>query len=278
MSAFIRTLAKVGLVELDEEGRPSQAPGAQRGTQTSGANSAAAGTHSGGVDEAALASILGEDLSDLGAGKGTGKTAASDSGAQQGTGSASISAGDGAVGAVPSTIASEENRAFIEIYQAEKLADTPFSAEKLLRLLDGLQAMEPAMRKAAVTAMDAADDEWTIEDAVLDAQRKVAVLQKSTQALEDQLAQHRAKAERELQAQQTYQVEATDSIRKQIAELEALLEQEVQKVAETKASVQAEVQAAEQLVLREKTRRQSEVTRLQSIVQTFMPSTETLNA
>ena len=60
-----------------------------------------------------------------------------------------------------------EQRPFDEIYAEQSVAAAAFTAEKLLKILDGLAALDPAARIAAVRALDAADDAWTVDDALL---------------------------------------------------------------------------------------------------------------
>jgi hypothetical protein len=158
-----------------------------------------------------------------------------------------------------------------EIYALAQVAPSPYPAEKLLKVLDGLRAMDAATRKAAILAMDAADEGWSVEDTVLDAQRKIQALQEASAKLVDVVAQAEAKALGDLQAQEHYQQEATASIRKQIADLEELLQQELQKVAEEKATIQARVQQAREACARETARFEQEITRLQEIPQGFAP-------
>jgi phosphatidate phosphatase PAH1 len=43
---------------------------------------------------------------------------------------------------------------FEEIYTAASVQKVPFSAEKALKVLDGLQALEPSARKAAILALE----------------------------------------------------------------------------------------------------------------------------
>ena len=85
----------------------------------------------------------------------------------------------------PNVVVTEitEGKSFDSIFADANLPISPFPAERLLRLLDGLQAMDETTRKAAVKAMDAADDTWAIDDPVLDAQRKVGVLEAYSQAV-----------------------------------------------------------------------------------------------
>ena len=82
----------------------------------------------------------------------------------------------------------EESRSFEVLYAERGVPASPFPAEKLLKLIDGLRAMEPAVRKAAVLAMDSADENWTIDDAALDASRKIRALNDTKALLAQQAA------------------------------------------------------------------------------------------
>jgi chemotaxis protein histidine kinase CheA len=162
-----------------------------------------------------------------------------------------------------------EGRSFEEIYYHAQIPASSYPAEKLLKLLDGLRALDPATRKAAVTAMDAADEEWRMEDAVSDAQHKIEALQEAGAALVQVVAQAESKTRADLDAQERYQQEASASIRRQIAELEALLEQELNKVADEKALIQARLQQIREACARETHRYTQEITRLKEILDSF---------
>ncbi len=168
---------------------------------------------------------------------------------------------------IPSEI--NEGQAFQEIYAAAGIEDSPYPAEQMLKLLDGLKAMAPKERKMAVMAMDAADDRWTIADPVLDAQRKIATLRTETQRLDAFKAQAESQAAADLQSQETYKKEASSTIRQQISELEELLEQELLKVADEKASIHARLQAARSAVVREKARYDEHIETLFVLSKTF---------
>ncbi len=173
--------------------------------------------------------------------------------------------------AAPSTSASGivEDRPFEEIYATAKVPEAPYSAEKLLRVLDGLRAMDPATRKAAVLAMDAADDEWTIADAVLDAQRKITVLENLAAQIQDQLGQIRQTAEQEKQTRDDYLAQATETIRQKILELEQTLQLETAQIAAQKAEIDGKVEAAEAATVREIARIKAEIERLRVLPATF---------
>lgn len=162
-----------------------------------------------------------------------------------------------------------EQRDPAEVYEERGVAMSPYPAERLLKVLEGLKAMDPASRRVAVEAMDAADDGWTIADVVLDAQNKI-------QALHDEKTSITAKAEGaarhaqdELKAREEQEQREIAEIRQQMAQLEALLEREVAKAAQEKAAIVAAGRAAQDAGMREVARLDVEVRRLQEIPDTF---------
>jgi len=184
---------------------------------------------------------------------------------------------DEAPSSVPAPVLSEaesrieESRSFEVLYAERGVPSSPFPAEKLLKLIDGLRAMEPAVRKAAVLAMDSADDSWTIDDAALDASRKIKALRETKTLLAQQAASQAAHAQERLQAREQRQTEALTVIRQQIADLEALMQREVEKATAEKAALGADVKSAQEASLRESARLDVEIARLQEVLDTFVP-------
>ncbi|MBL8408766.1 MAG: methyl-accepting chemotaxis protein [Candidatus Accumulibacter sp.] len=162
-----------------------------------------------------------------------------------------------------------EGHAFEDIFAAAGVPVSPYPAEKLLRLLDGLRAMDAGTRKMAVLAMDVADDNWQISDCLSDADLKIAALEDHKRQLAAQL-QDRERQSTEL-VHQIRQVldEGTAAIRKQIAELEQLLEREVTRAAQETTSVEAGLRAARESAARETRRVDAEIDRLREIPTTF---------
>lgn len=239
LSGFLKALSKVGLVELE-----------------SGEASAASEPAAREVDLDALSA----DISALEA-----QLDPDSSGAQGAAAPVQpVHMGDAVSGV-------DEGRPFEELYEQAGVKPSPFPAEKLLRLLDGLKAMDDKTRTAAVRAMDAADDAWSIEDPVLDAQRKIAALKNCTDELDQVVAAARQQAEADLKARDEYQREATATIRQQIAEMEAALEKELAQVAQERATIQAHLEAARQAGAREAARLMGEVERLTEILRIFGP-------
>jgi hypothetical protein len=163
-----------------------------------------------------------------------------------------------------------ENQPFESYYATAGVAAAPYPAEKLLRLLDGLRAMDAPTRKAAVLAMDAADDNWAIADVVLDAQRKLRALVQANEHLKEQVSAIRERARQEKEARDKYLAAAGASIMKKIEELQQTLQKETADVAAQKAQFDAQVAAAESAFQRESARIETEQQRLHEIPTTFV--------
>jgi hypothetical protein len=160
--------------------------------------------------------------------------------------------------------------AFADIFAAAGVPASPYPAEKLLRLLDGLRAMDAVTRKAAVLAMDAADDNWQIRR--LPARRRAE--DRRARGAQTPVggadAEPRAAVGRGRRADQGWTLdEATAAIRQQISELEQLLEREVTRAAQEATSVEAGLRAARESAARETRRIDAEIERLREIPNTF---------
>jgi hypothetical protein len=153
-----------------------------------------------------------------------------------------------------------ENRPFEEIYAIAGLQEAPFSAEKLLRLLEGLRTMDAVTRKAAVLAMDAADDNWQISECIDDAERKIAVLANYKQQVASQVQTAEQQSVARIAEIRSGAETASSEIRTQIAELEQLLEREITK-------------AAQETTGRESRRIDTEMERLREITTLFKAET-----
>lgn len=166
----------------------------------------------------------------------------------------------------------QEQRPFEAIYAEAQVAPGPFPAEKLLKILEGLAALEPAARKAAVLALDAADDSWHLDDALLDAERKLKALDHAKRQVEGQARSELERARSEIEAREQRQQEAVARIRQQIAELEALLEREVARASEEKAALQEAARGAKDACARELARCDGEAARLRRLAEIFAPA------
>ena len=162
-----------------------------------------------------------------------------------------------------------EGRSFDDIFASANLPISPYPAERLLRLLDGLREMDEPTRKAAVRAMDGADDNWTMADPVIDAQRKIAVLESYKEVVNQQVSHLQEKVATEVSDLKTKQERAIAEIRKQISELERLLDREMQKTTEHIVGLESGIKAAREAAAREAQRLSTEIDRLQVIQMQF---------
>lgn len=138
-----------------------------------------------------------------------------------------------------------------EIYASVGLAPSLYPAERLLRLVDGLSAMDEATRLMAIKAMDAADESWSIEDPLADAAAKVEALAAYAQERQLKLQALEAESQTRLEAVATRQAQVVGDIRKQIIELEALVSRELTRAAQETATLEANVKAAQDQTARE---------------------------
>lgn len=174
-------------------------------------------------------------------------------------------------GFVPTAVAADEisgipeNTSFDSIYAGFGVASASFPAERLLKVLEGLRAMDASNRRAAIAAMDAADDSWNVADVLADAARKVTALQAHMEKVNAALA---GMQEQE-RSRKTVLVSDYDALRASISEQIAQL-QEATQIAATEhaqaiAALEAKTTAAVSAAQREQQRLLAEVERLNGI-------------
>lgn len=125
------------------------------------------------------------------------------------------------------------------LYAQAGVPPATYPAERLLRLIDGLSAMDEATRRVALRAMDEADESWTLKDPLDDAQAKADVLGHHS----DRLAQELTALEHDigLRLEQVHagSEQALGEIRRQIGEMEALMAREAARAAQEVAALEA---------------------------------------
>jgi hypothetical protein len=137
------------------------------------------------------------------------------------------------------------------IYANGGIAPSLYPAERLLRLVDGLSAMDEATRLMAIKAMDAADESWSIEDPLADAAAKVKALAAHAQQLQTRLQALEQDTQRNLDAIGARMEQTVVDIRKQISELEALVSRASARAAQETALHQAQLRATQNQTARE---------------------------
>lgn len=138
-----------------------------------------------------------------------------------------------------------------DIYAAHGVSPALYPAERLLRLVDGLSAMDEATRLMAIKAMDAADESWTIDDPLADADSKVKALQAHGQAIAANLQLLEQETQAHLDALIKRQDKVVGDIRQQIAELEGLVARELNRTAQETATQEANLKAAREQIARD---------------------------
>jgi hypothetical protein len=156
-----------------------------------------------------------------------------------------------------------------DIYAARGVGPAVYPAERLLRLVDGLSAMDEATRQLAIRAMDAADESWTINDPLIDAAAKVHALAAHGQAIAANLQQLEQQTQAHLDAVAQRQEKVVGDIRQQIAELEGLVARELSRSAQETATQQANLQAARSTIARDLAEVAQVSQRLQSLSNQF---------
>lgn len=137
------------------------------------------------------------------------------------------------------------------IYQQAGVATCAYPAERLMRLIDGLKAMDEPTRLSTIKAIDAADESWTIHDPIKDASAKVEAIREHSKTIQASLAAAEQEAQALLSEVRLRQEKSTAEIRQQIAELEALLTREIARGAQETTLLESSVQSKKDLVSRE---------------------------
>lgn len=151
---------------------------------------------------------------------------------------------------------------FEEIYAQAGVPASPYSAEMLLKVAEGLRALPIAQARAAVTAMDSADDRWTVGDVLLDAQRKIGALQSVEGGMEAQRNAAEVQYTSTIENIDTLVASTVEEINKQITELEALLREARETATVERAAALSDLEATRAQVSGEVARLQGEITRL----------------
>lgn len=171
------------------------------------------------------------------------------------------------VGNVP--LAEVSGLSLEQIYTQAGVAAANYPAERFLRLLDGLRAMDEAIRRQVISAMDAADDTWTIADPLHDASLKIAAIETHCATLRAGLTMAEQETQVALSGVQQRQESSVSEIRRQITELEALLARELARGAQESATLAAALQSKKEGAQRELEQLTRSADEFQSLVAQF---------
>lgn len=156
-----------------------------------------------------------------------------------------------------------------QVYQNAGVPPSPYPAERLLRLLDGLKAMDDSLRRQTIQAIDAADDTWTIQDPISDAGHKVRAIGEHAAALRAGVAAAQSETEAHLATVRARQDEALNTIKQQIADLEALMAREAARGAQECAALEADLQARRHAAERDLAQLSRSAGELQGLIHQF---------
>lgn len=159
------------------------------------------------------------------------------------------------------------------IYVAQGIGPGVYPAERLLRLVDGLRAMDETTRQMAIKAMDAADESWTIDDPLNDAAAKVRALAAYSESVQADLQLREQQTRAHLDAVAARREKVVGDIRKQISELEALVARELNRSAQEAATQEANLKAARDQINRDLTEVARVSQQLQGLASQFGPLT-----
>lgn len=158
-----------------------------------------------------------------------------------------------------------------DIYSKAGVPASNYPAERLLRLIEGLSAMDEPVRLMAIKAMDAADESWTIEDPINDAQAKLKALGLHGELLDLNLQALERDTQKATEAIKARQEKVSTDIRQQMAELEALMAREVAKAAQEVARKEAQLSNARDHTTTELASLAHLTTQLHSLIARFGP-------
>jgi hypothetical protein len=160
------------------------------------------------------------------------------------------------------------------IYQQAAVPACSYSVERLAKLIDGLKQLDPATQRAAVLAMDAADDTWAIEDIVQDARNKIDALRKYSEGTSSKAQQIQDRIHQNIDRLNGDKDKAVKDIQSQIADLQQLLEATGSKHAAEIAKLNSQATAAQQAADRERLRVSDQAKKIAALVQPFVTTSD----
>lgn len=169
----------------------------------------------------------------------------------------------------PVSAAVPDGQSLDQVYAAANVPPCHYPAERLLRLVAGLNAMDEAMRRQTIQAIDAADESWTIDDPLGDAAAKVNAIEQHASGLRAGLGQAEQQAQAELAAVRQRQETVVAEVKRQISDLEALLTREVTRGAQESAAIEAGLQSRKEAVSHELTTLSRTATELRGLISQF---------
>ncbi len=167
---------------------------------------------------------------------------------------------------------------FQTIFESANIPGSPFPYEKFAKLLDGLTALSEDARKAAVAAMDSADDTWTVQDIAQDTVAKRQALEQYQQDLKATITSMDQHTQETIASTQKASDERVHALRAQIQELETQIQQEVVSSTEAQSTLRQRLETNRRAAEREHFRVDSSIQNMRRVERTFFPSDTVSNA
>jgi chromosome segregation ATPase len=161
------------------------------------------------------------------------------------------------------------------IYQASSIPPSNYTVERLGKLIDGLKQLDSVTQRAAILAMDSADDTWSIDDILEDARKKVDALRAYANQASSKVVRIRENIEKDIQRIASEKDQSIASIQAQISELQQLLEATISTHAAEAAKLNAQALSAQQAADREQQRMSDSIEKISTLIHPFISTTST---
>ena len=162
-----------------------------------------------------------------------------------------------------------EGRTYDEIYHQAGVPACTFPVERLLATIAGMSHLRADAIPGVIAAMDAADESWTIQEVVSDAEHKIDALEVEKDRISSTAQQIEAQGRTDAGALDADMTATADRIKQAISALQDELHAKVADVATKKSEIDAKIQGAKDAANREAVRLDSEIGRLNRVPNTF---------
>ncbi len=161
------------------------------------------------------------------------------------------------------------------IYQAAAIPPSNYTVERLGKLIEGLKQLDSVTQRAAILAMDSADDSWSIEDILQDARRKADALGAYANQTNSKLVRIRENIQKDIQRMASEKDQSIAQIQAQISQLQQLLETTISNHAAEAAKLNSQALSAQQAADREQQRMSESIEKINALIHPFISSTST---
>lgn len=159
-----------------------------------------------------------------------------------------------------------------DIYGDAGVVSSIYPYEKFVKLVDALAALDDSAKKAALAAMDAADDLWTAGDIASDLSNKRTALVQYQRDIEATVVNLEVKANETIATTKSQSDTRVADMRAQISALEHSIQGEFQATGQTIGELHAQLAANKSAGEREGQRIGAVVFRMTTIEKTYFPT------